>query len=251
MSIGTNPIKPHLSPKLWLFGPSDLCLSRDIPQPSELGETQILSGKRNTKSHNVCRRSSYRAAGKSQIHIAFIIRRPCAILRMYHFHVDSLIDLAKSRRSIYKLGKNSPVPDSRIEEILTSAILHVPSSFNTQSTRLVLLLHEEHERLWDIVIDTLAPLVTNGTIPEEMWKNGTLPKLQGLKAAFGTAHLLVTDIVFQKCTRSYFTKILPTLSPTRPSSAYTKIISSRGLYMRTPCTSIMVSDFSLSKLQPR
>lgn len=101
-------------------------------------------------------------------------------------HVDSLIDLAKIRRSVYKLGRNSVVPDSRIEDILTTAILHIPSSFNTQSTRLVLLLHAEHERLWDIVIDTLAALVKNGTIPEQMWKNGTLPKLQGLKAALGT-----------------------------------------------------------------
>ncbi|KAL2786095.1 Nitroreductase-like protein [Aspergillus keveii] len=98
----------------------------------------------------------------------------------------SLIDLAKSRRSIYKLGKNSPVPDSTIEEIIETAILHTPSSFNTQSTRLVLLLHNEHERLWDITIQTLGALVATGAITEDMWRKSTLPKLQSLKAAYGT-----------------------------------------------------------------
>ncbi|RHZ65185.1 nitroreductase family protein [Aspergillus thermomutatus] len=96
-------------------------------------------------------------------------------------NTDALIELAKARRTIYKLGKNSPVPDSKIEELVNAAILHVPSSFNTQSTRLVVLLHAEHERLWDIVIDTFMQLVQSGAVPEATWKNQTLPKLQGMK----------------------------------------------------------------------
>ncbi|KAL4888001.1 Nitroreductase-like protein [Aspergillus ambiguus] len=99
---------------------------------------------------------------------------------------DTLIELAKSRRTMYKLGKNSPVPDSKIEELVNAAILNVPSSFNTQSTRLVVLLHQEHEKLWDIVIDAFGELVKSGTVPEEMWQKQTLPKLQGMKAAAGT-----------------------------------------------------------------
>ncbi|KAI9931245.1 hypothetical protein ASPWEDRAFT_22899 [Aspergillus wentii DTO 134E9] len=99
---------------------------------------------------------------------------------------DSLIQLAQGRRTIYKLGKNSPVPDSKIEELVNAAILNVPSSFNTQSTRLVVLLHQEHERLWDITIEALGQLVKNGAVPEEVFNNQTLPKLQGMKAAYGT-----------------------------------------------------------------
>ena len=99
---------------------------------------------------------------------------------------DALVQATNERRSIYKLGNKSPVPDSKIEELFQSAILNIPSSFNTQSTRLVLLLHKEHERLWDIVIDTMGDLVTTGAVPEEMWKNNTLPKLQGFKKAVGT-----------------------------------------------------------------
>lgn len=100
---------------------------------------------------------------------------------------DSLVSLAKSRRTIYALGKKSPVPDSQIRDLIHNAILHVPSSFNTQSTRLLVLLHAEHEKLWDIVIDTFNnDLVRTGVVPEQLWKGQTLPKLQGMKNGIGT-----------------------------------------------------------------
>jgi uncharacterized protein len=101
--------------------------------------------------------------------------------------VDILVELAKNRRSYYKLGKNSPVLDSKVEELVRNAILHIPSSFNTQSARLVVLLREEHDRLWDIVIASFGELVKAGAIPEELWKSQTKPKLEGFKAAYGTA----------------------------------------------------------------
>ncbi|KAL4886927.1 Nitroreductase-like protein [Aspergillus karnatakaensis] len=99
---------------------------------------------------------------------------------------DVLVELAQSRRTIYQLGNKSPVPDSKIEELVNSAILNVPSAFNTQSTRLLVLLHHEHERLWDVVIDVFQNLVKTGAIPEQVWQKQTLPKLQGFKAGVGT-----------------------------------------------------------------
>ncbi|KAL2861557.1 Nitroreductase-like protein [Aspergillus pseudodeflectus] len=99
---------------------------------------------------------------------------------------DSLVELAKARRTIYQLGKNSPVPDSKIEELVNAAILNVPSAFNTQSTRLLVLLHREHERLWDVVIGVFQNLVKTGAIPEQVWQQQTLPKLEGFKAGVGT-----------------------------------------------------------------
>ncbi|KAJ5832953.1 hypothetical protein N7474_001264 [Penicillium riverlandense] len=100
--------------------------------------------------------------------------------------VESLVQLAQNRRTIYQLGRNSPVPDSKVEELVEAAILNVPSSFNTQSTRIVVLLHAEHEKLWDIAAEAMGGLVMSGAVPEEMFKNQTLPKLQGFKKAYGT-----------------------------------------------------------------
>ncbi|KAJ5168980.1 uncharacterized protein N7482_004574 [Penicillium canariense] len=99
---------------------------------------------------------------------------------------DALVQAAQDRRTIYNLGKNSPVTDSKIEELVNAAILHVPSSFNTQSTRLVVLLREEHEKLWDITIETFKGLVRSGKVPDAVFQNQTLPKLQGFQAAYGT-----------------------------------------------------------------
>ena len=38
-------------------------------------------------------------------------------------------------------------------------VRHVPSAFNSQSTRVVLLLGESHKKLWQIVKDALKRIV--------------------------------------------------------------------------------------------
>jgi hypothetical protein len=43
---------------------------------------------------------------------------------------DTPIELAKARRTYYQLSKNTVVPDSRIEELVNTDILHIPSSLN-------------------------------------------------------------------------------------------------------------------------
>lgn len=59
------------------------------------------------------------------------------------------------RRSYYSIGSESPVQDEEVVHIIRTAVKNVPSAFNSQSTRIVLLLDEEHKRLWDIVKNTL------------------------------------------------------------------------------------------------
>ena len=48
----------------------------------------------------------------------------------------------KHRRSYYSINNTSPISDKEIQEIVEFAVLHVPSAFNSQSTRIVLLLGE-------------------------------------------------------------------------------------------------------------
>ena len=90
------------------------------------------------------------------------------------------LETIAARRSIYALSKSSPIPDSKIQEIIKEAILHVPSSFNSQSTRAILLVKEEHDKLWDI-----AKTVLKGIVPEDQWA-GTEGRLNGFQAAYGT-----------------------------------------------------------------
>ena len=68
-------------------------------------------------------------------------------------------DALKHRRTYYALSNKSLVPDQTIEELISHVILHTPSSFNSQSSRLVLLLGDNHKKLWEITKDALRKIV--------------------------------------------------------------------------------------------
>ncbi|MCY0864657.1 MAG: nitroreductase family protein, partial [Sulfobacillus sp.] len=65
----------------------------------------------------------------------------------------------RQRRSLYALKKGSPISDERIRQLLEEALTHTPSAFNSQTTRLVLLLGAEHDRLWEITREVLKAIV--------------------------------------------------------------------------------------------
>jgi predicted oxidoreductase (fatty acid repression mutant protein) len=73
-------------------------------------------------------------------------------------------DALENRRSYYAITNSSPVPDKELENILIFATNNIPSAFNSQSSRMVLLLGEQHKTLWNIVKETLKKLV-----PEEVF----------------------------------------------------------------------------------
>lgn len=62
------------------------------------------------------------------------------------------------RRSYYALGNNSSATEDVVHAV-REVVRTLPSAFNSQSTRIVLLLDEEHTKLWNIVKETLRPLV--------------------------------------------------------------------------------------------
>ncbi len=72
----------------------------------------------------------------------------------------------KNRRSIYTISNESPISDERIAEIVQTAVKHTPSSFNSQSGRTVLLLGENHRKLWDIVKEALRKVVPEGSFSQ-------------------------------------------------------------------------------------
>lgn len=65
----------------------------------------------------------------------------------------------KHRRSYYSIGSDSPVLDEEVVHVIRQAVKNVPSAFNSQTTRIVLLLGAEHHKLWSIVKETLRKLV--------------------------------------------------------------------------------------------
>lgn len=64
------------------------------------------------------------------------------------------------RRTYYSIGSDSPVLDEEIVHVVREAVKYVPSAFNSQSTRIVLLFGDEHKKLWNIVKATLKKLIS-------------------------------------------------------------------------------------------
>lgn len=73
--------------------------------------------------------------------------------------IKNLKEAIKHRRTYYFISNKSEVPDKEIEDIIDFAVTNVPSAFNSQSTRVVLLLGENNRILWNIVKDTLRKIV--------------------------------------------------------------------------------------------
>ncbi|KAL9618687.1 MAG: hypothetical protein Q9160_006654 [Pyrenula sp. 1 TL-2023] len=99
---------------------------------------------------------------------------------------DALLSAAAHRRTHYAITNTSPIPDSRIRSIVETTILNVPSAFNTQSTRILILFKADHERLWDIVAEELRPHVKD----DDAWNNHSLPRLQGFRGGYATVIFL-------------------------------------------------------------
>ena len=85
-----------------------------------------------------------------------------------------------TRRSVYALNRELPLPPGEIVATIEHALRHAPSAFNSQSTRLLVLFGAEHEKLWDMTADALRAVV-----PAEAFAP-TAEKIAGFRAAAGT-----------------------------------------------------------------
>ena len=94
---------------------------------------------------------------------------------------DNFLSLIAARRSFYPLNKTLPIGPKRIQTIVSEALQQVPSSFNSQSNRVVVLFGAEHDKLWDLTAEILK-----GIVPAEAWE-ATGAKMAMFKAAGGTA----------------------------------------------------------------
>ena len=96
---------------------------------------------------------------------------------------ESLVTLQQAfdeRRSVYALGNKLPVEPQAIVNMAERVLLHTPSAFNSQSSRLVVLFGAEHQKLWDIAEKELRAAVGDGDF------SGSKQKLYGFRAAAGT-----------------------------------------------------------------
>ena len=95
---------------------------------------------------------------------------------MTNQHLESI----KKRRTQYALGKNVALPKTEIEALIKEAVKHSPSSFNSQSSRVVILFGAESDKVWNIAKETLKKIVPEDAFP------ATEGKLNSFAAGVGT-----------------------------------------------------------------
>ena len=71
----------------------------------------------------------------------------------------AFIDALKNRRTYYTLSKEPVCSDDQIRDLVEQTVLHVPSSFNSQSARVVILLGQQHDRLWHLTKSELQKII--------------------------------------------------------------------------------------------
>lgn len=92
----------------------------------------------------------------------------------------TLKDALEHRRSYYNITNSSPISDVEIEDILNFAITNTPSAFNSQSTRIVLLLGQNHKKFWDITKESLRKVV-----PESVFATTEI-RINAFAVGYGT-----------------------------------------------------------------
>ena len=104
----------------------------------------------------------------------------------------SFFEAVKNRRTYYGISKESPISDSAIQEIVSEAVKHAPSAFNSQSARVVLLFGAQHDRLWDITKEELRKIV-----PAEAFQ-ATEDKINGaFKSGYGSVLFFEDNAVIE------------------------------------------------------
>ena len=94
--------------------------------------------------------------------------------------MNNFIELMKERRSIYNLGNNIKKSKEELNALVLRAVELSPSSFNSQSSRVVILWGNHSHKLWDIAKDELKVLIS-----EEAFKS-TSEKLDSFARGSGT-----------------------------------------------------------------
>ena len=98
----------------------------------------------------------------------------------------------QERRSIYGISKETVVPDEKIQEIIEHAVKHTPSSFNSQSARILVLLGDHQNKLWSITKETLRKM-----LPADSF-GPTEEKINSFQSGYGTVLFFEDESVIQE-----------------------------------------------------
>jgi len=86
----------------------------------------------------------------------------------------------EDRRTFYQITNESTISDARIKELVAHTIKHTPSSFNSQTTRVVVVLKEKHQQLWDMIMEVYKMM-----LPADAFERAK-GRMEGFRGGYGT-----------------------------------------------------------------
>ena len=93
---------------------------------------------------------------------------------------NRFLDIARKRRTQYALGNDLPLGQEEVTALIQEAVRQAPSSFNSQSSRALILHGAQSVKFWDIVKDELRKIVPADAFPT------TEKKIDSFAAGAGT-----------------------------------------------------------------
>lgn len=94
--------------------------------------------------------------------------------------MNEFLKAIQNRRTIYNISNEAVVSDDTLKALIETAVTHVPSAFNSQTSRVILLTGDSHKKLWDIALNQLKAI-----IPEANFQS-TNDKIASFAAGYGT-----------------------------------------------------------------
>ncbi|VFR18947.1 Nitroreductase family protein [plant metagenome] len=105
---------------------------------------------------------------------------------------NAYLDALKQRRTQYALGRNVTQSKDALVALIQDAIKHSPSSFNSQSSRALVLFGAESDKLWSLATDEVRKVA-----PAEGFEK-TEAKLKSFAAGVGTVLFFEDQDVVKK-----------------------------------------------------
>jgi len=111
---------------------------------------------------------------------------------------STALSLFAKRRTQYAVGRDLPISESELEALVYQSIRLAPSSFNSQSSRAIILFGAQSEKLWQVITkEILRPLV-----PADAWAQ-TDAKMDSFAAGAGTVLFFEDQDVIKSMQEQY------------------------------------------------
>lgn len=114
-------------------------------------------------------------------------------------HLGVCADI-QARRTYYNITNKSTISDAELEELVANAIKHTPSSFNSQTSRAVLVTGEKNKQLWNAIWEAHK---ANFQSPEE--EAGYKAKFENsYSSGYGTVVVSTLDLMRHLLTLQFY-----------------------------------------------